>query len=89
MELFIQKFEIYKAVFSGISYVIFSRKRFIELFIFTNILLYYVLTDVSAVMNILKISRNHLKITNRGDLVVYLTNIEPDIEEMLTYHQPQ
>ena len=40
-------------------------------------------------MNILTKSRNRLKIINRGDLRLYLTNIEPDIEEMLTYHQPQ
>ena len=39
-------------------------------------------------MNILTKSRNRLKIINR-DLRLYLTNIEPDIEEMLTYHQPQ
>ena len=40
-------------------------------------------------MNILTQSRNHLKIINKGDLILYLTNIEPDIEEILTYHQPQ
>ena len=40
-------------------------------------------------MNILTKSRNRLKIINRGDLILYLTNIEPDIEEILTYYQPQ
>ena len=40
-------------------------------------------------MNILTKSRNRLNIINRGDLRSYLTNIEPDIEDILTYHKPQ
>ena len=40
-------------------------------------------------MNIVTQSRNRLKIINRGDLILYLTNIEPDIEDIVTYHQPR
>lgn len=43
----------------------------------------------SAVANLLSKKRNRLHITERGDLRLMLTKLEPDINKLLTLHQPQ
>jgi len=42
----------------------------------------------SAVTNLLTKKRERLQITNRGDLGMLLTKIEPNINEILAKHQP-
>jgi hypothetical protein len=43
----------------------------------------------SAVANLLSKKRNTLHITERGDLRLMLTKLEPDINKLLKLHQPQ
>jgi hypothetical protein len=43
----------------------------------------------SAVANLLSKKRNRLHITERGDLRLMLTKLEPDINKLLKLHQPQ
>lgn len=43
----------------------------------------------SAVANLLSKKRNRLHITERGDLRLMLTKLEPDINNLLKLHQPQ
>lgn len=43
----------------------------------------------SAVANLLSKKRNRLHITERGDLRLMLTKLEPDISKLLKLHQPQ
>ena len=56
---------------------------------YLSLRIYYNIMYLQVLALLLTKSRNRLKIINRGDLRLYLTNIEPDIEEMLTYHQPK
>lgn len=43
----------------------------------------------SAVTDLLSKKRNRLHITERGDLRLMLTKLEPDINKLVTLHQPQ
>lgn len=43
----------------------------------------------SAVANLLSKKRSRLQITERGDLGIMLTKMEPDINKFLKLHQPQ
>ena len=42
----------------------------------------------SAVLTLLDSKRNRLEIVNRGDLKLFLTKLKPDIDELITKHQP-
>lgn len=50
---------------------------------------YLVERGFSAVTNLLTKKRQRLQITNRGDLRMLLTKIEPNINELLAKHQPR
>ncbi|XP_075213736.1 protein FAM200A-like [Lycorma delicatula] len=41
----------------------------------------------SAVTTLLTKKRNHLQVTKRGDLRLFLSKIEPDINKLIKYHQ--
>ncbi|VVC31917.1 Hypothetical protein CINCED_3A005983 [Cinara cedri] len=43
---------------------------------------------LNAVTNLFTKKRQQLQITNRGDLRILLTKIEPNINELLVKHQP-
>ncbi|KAE9528709.1 hypothetical protein AGLY_012284 [Aphis glycines] len=49
---------------------------------------YLVKRGLSAVTNLLTTKKQWLQITNRGDLRMLLTKIEPNINEILAKHQP-
>jgi hypothetical protein len=49
---------------------------------------YLVERGFSAVTNLLTKKRQRLQITNRGDLRMLLTKIEPNINELIAKHQP-
>ncbi|VVC43066.1 Hypothetical protein CINCED_3A019706 [Cinara cedri] len=49
---------------------------------------YLVERGFSAVTNLFTKKRQRLQITNRGDLRILLTKIEPNINELLVKHQP-
>jgi len=49
---------------------------------------YLVERGFSAVINLLTKKRQRLQITNRGDLRMLLTKIEPNINELLAKYQP-
>jgi len=48
---------------------------------------YLVERGFSAVMNLITKKRNRLNISTRGDLRLLLTNIQPDIDELISRHQ--
>ncbi|XP_051782615.1 SCAN domain-containing protein 3-like [Erpetoichthys calabaricus] len=48
---------------------------------------YLVERSFSAVANLLTKKRNRLQIIGRGDLGLYLTNLKPNIEQLLSEHQ--
>ena len=50
---------------------------------------YLVERGFSAVALLLTKQRNKLKITERGDLRILLTHFQPDIEKLMSQHQPQ
>lgn len=50
---------------------------------------YLVESGFSAANHIMTKERNRLNISERGDLRLFLTNIEPDIEYLTSNHQPQ
>ena len=45
--------------------------------------------DFSAVTEILSKQRNNLKIEKRGDLRMYLSNLEPNVNALAKSHQTQ
>ena len=48
---------------------------------------YLVERGFSAVNNFLSKKRNRLRITERGDLRLYLTNLKPNIDQLISGHQ--
>lgn len=50
---------------------------------------YLVESGFSAVNHIMNKERNRLNISERGDLRLFLTKIEPDIKYLISQHQPQ
>ena len=42
----------------------------------------------NAVIKLLDSKRNRLEIVNRGDLRLFPTNLKPDVDELITKHQP-
>lgn len=50
---------------------------------------YLVESGFSAVNHIMTKERNRLNISERGDLRLFLTKIEPDIQYLVSQHQPQ
>jgi len=50
---------------------------------------YLVESGFSAVNHIMTKERNRLNISERGDLRLFLTKIEPDIKYLISQHQPQ
>ncbi|KAK9396847.1 hypothetical protein NXF25_020208 [Crotalus adamanteus] len=50
---------------------------------------YLVESGFSAVNHIMTKERNRLNISERGDLCLFLTKIEPDIQYLVSQHQPQ
>ena len=54
----------------------------------TFLILYLVEAGFSAVNQILTKKRNALDISERGDISLMLTKIEPNIQDLISKHQP-
>ena len=50
---------------------------------------YLVEKGFSAVNNILTKNRNRMDVVKRGDLRLFLSNMEPNIPKLVAEHQPQ
>ncbi|KRY39724.1 SCAN domain-containing protein 3 [Trichinella spiralis] len=62
--------------------------RMARKFLLTFLSSYLVEHDFSVVTDFLTKKRNRLQIDKRGDLRLFLTNIEPSVDRLVAMHQP-